>query len=94
MLIDFDNAIKIIKNHKSHDTKIICKALNVIIESKLFDLAESKPPLLKILDEDVSYYACPNCKLNILVLPHDNYCSECGQKLDWSVISDDKKDIK
>lgn len=93
MLIDFDNAIKIVKNHKSHDIKIICKALDVIIESKLFDLAESKLPLLKILDEDVSYYACPNCKLNVLVLPHDNYCSECGQKLDWSVIND-KKDIE
>lgn len=93
MLINVNDAISILKNYKSHDTEIICKALDVIIELKLFDLAKSKLPLLKILDEDVSYYACPNCKLNVLVLPHDNYCSECGQKLDWSVIND-KKDIE
>ena len=25
---------------------------------------------------------CPNCELE--VLKNDNYCSNCGQKIDWS----------
>ncbi len=32
------------------------------------------------------YFKCPKCK-DIVVEEYDNYCRECGQKLDWS---DDK----
>lgn len=36
-------------------------------------------------DEEYIYFKCPNhCSIICEVYPQDNYCRNCGQKLDWS----------
>ena len=39
-------------------------------------------PMKPIQNNDPRFYDCPNCQENISSV--ENYCPDCGQKLDWS----------
>ena len=38
------------------------------------------------MDDDCLLYHCPGCGEKDAILQGDNYCFNCGQKLDWSDI--------
>ena len=46
---------------------------------------EKQIPKKPIMRKDVAetYYICPECEWGVDRFD-DNYCSDCGQKLDWS----------
>lgn len=46
---------------------------------------EKQIPKKPIMRKDVAetYYICPECEWEVDKFD-DNYCSDCGQKLDWS----------
>lgn len=56
--------------------------------SEYIDQEVPKKPILQRFYEDDKkyiYFKCPNhCTTYCEVYPQDNYCSSCGQKLDWS----------
>ena len=41
-------------------------------------------------DDDTDFYICPNCKKELVAIDSidyyetENYCSHCGQALDWN----------
>ena len=39
-----------------------------------------------VLKKDTKLYKCPRC--DSYIRPNQNYCSECGQALDWSTGND------
>ena len=43
-----------------------------------------KKPLYENKCDDCVVYSCPACKDEKLILDGDNYCTACGQALDWS----------
>ena len=49
------------------------------------DALEKQIPKKPIMRKDVAetYYICPECEWGVDKFD-DNYCSDCGQKLDWS----------
>ena len=49
------------------------------------DALEKQIPKKPIMRKDVAetYYICPECEWEVDKFD-DNYCSDCGQKLDWS----------
>lgn len=53
---------------------------------------EPKKPILRRFyedDEEYIYFNCPNrCDIYCQVYPQDNYCRNCGQKLDWSELEE------
>ena len=62
---------------------------NNICDGKEIDVAiealEKQIPKKPIMRKDVAetYYICPECEWGVDKFD-DNYCSDCGQKLDWS----------
>ncbi len=44
---------------------------------------EPKKPLYENIYGDCAVYSCPVCKDETMILNGDNYCTMCGQKLDW-----------
>ena len=54
---------------------LACKALEKQIPKK---------PLYENTYDDCVVYSCPACKDEKLILSGDNYCTTCGQALDWS----------
>lgn len=42
-----------------------------------------KKPLYEKTYGDCAVYSCPVCKDETMILNGDNYCTMCGQKLDW-----------
>ena len=42
-----------------------------------------KKPLYENTYDDCVVYSCPACKDEKLILSGDNYCTTCGQALDW-----------
>lgn len=42
-----------------------------------------KKPLYENIYGDCAVYSCPVCKDETMILNGDNYCTMCGQKLDW-----------
>lgn len=55
----------------------IDKDFNLLKEA----LKRNEPMKVDLKTECDGLYDCPNCKL--LVNDADEFCSECGQKLDW-----------
>lgn len=59
-------------------------------EQALYDGAEAlekqipKKPLYENTYDDCVVYSCPACKDEKLILSGENYCTTCGQALDWS----------
>lgn len=49
-----------------------------------------KRPLRKNACGDCVVYSCPACKDGRLILDGDNYCTMCGQKLDWGGDDNDR----
>lgn len=49
------------------------------------DALEKQIPKKPIMRKDVAetYYICPECEWEVDKFD-DNYCSDCGQKLDWA----------
>lgn len=64
--------------HKNHN---ICdgKEIDAAIEA-LEKQIPKKPIMIKDVAE--TYYICPECEWEVDKFD-DNYCSDCGQKLDW-----------
>lgn len=62
------------------------RALGTVEELRV---ARDKQVAMKICEHDFydepHYYQCPNCK-NIVIGNEQEYCEECGQKLDWEEV--------
>ena len=44
----------------------------------------AKKPYVLPINREENFTYCPNCKRNgVLVTPSYDYCTKCGQKLDW-----------
>lgn len=73
------DAIKVLKMVETHGS-LTTKAKDMAIKALEKQIAK-KPILDKV-------YICPTCKSEMYCEPdymqlHFNYCTECGQKLDW-----------
>lgn len=62
----------------------IAHALDVILPK--YDKLENRDTPMKTFS--TNYHICPNCK-NTYLTKYQNYCDNCGQRLDWSVNVDD-----
>ena len=76
-------AISCLKSYKKYlKDHNICgrEEIDVAIEA-----LEKQIPKKPIMRKDVAetYYICPECEWEVDKFD-DNYCSDCGQKLDWS----------
>lgn len=88
----YQEAIKVIKsNYPPSNYSMLREALGLSI--KLLEKATPK----KVLNEGDGEYThkCPNCLYGVgtivvddlgKYIEHDDYCSTCGQRLDWSDI--------
>ena len=69
---------------RSHDS---CEGYDCYENSVkvIADALEKQIPKKPIMRKDVAetYYICPECEWEVDRFD-DNYCSDCGQKLDWS----------
>jgi uncharacterized Zn ribbon protein len=72
----------------SHNTKLVLDVSNDDIGLIIEALEKQKEK--KVIDitpffSDTGVYRCPKCKdIYTFKQGKPNYCSECGQKLDWS----------
>ena len=58
---------------------------NIECESVIISSLEKQiPKKAKYIDGDYDMPLCPNCGLSVEGNDEDNYCSVCGQALDWS----------
>ena len=67
---------KYLKDHNICDGKEIGIAIDAL-EKQI----PKKPIMVK--DTAETYYICSECEMEVDKFD-DNYCSDCGQKLDWS----------
>lgn len=70
-----ERAIKELESHIYLDDFADKKSYNLAIEA----LKKQIPKKPKLSEYD---YSCPNCEFEYLI--NEKYCSNCGQKLDWS----------
>lgn len=83
-----DEAFKVITQQFTNDiSKVkIYKAERKAIKTlqELVDKATPKEPIEDTTHPIGTYY-CPNCQKEFDMLQwHDEYCSICGQRIDWS----------
>lgn len=68
------------------DDEIICKAIEKAIPKKTLTVfADSITPDSSIVGRTA--LVCPSC--NSFLLERQNYCTKCGQVLDWKEIKGD-----
>ena len=76
-----------LKHVYSHNTKLVLDVSNddigLIIEGLEKQIAK-KPRIIGVSDY-AEYMKCPQCRLTTAVYSNmrPDYCSKCGQKLDW-----------
>jgi hypothetical protein len=69
------------------DTSRIDQCADALLEAA--NTASARP--VKRETTPVGDYRCPNCNAAFIeALGRTNYCGNCGQKLDWSMSSDEK----
>lgn len=67
--------------HNELNAIYITEALDMAIEA--LEKQIPKKPLYEKTYGDCAVYSCPVCKDETMILNGDNYCTMCGQKLDW-----------
>lgn len=67
--------------HNELNAIYITEALDMAIEA--LEKQIPKKPLYENKLDDCVVYSCPVCKDETMILNGDNYCTMCGQKLNW-----------
>ena len=87
--MDAKEAINILAKMQNYDSKENVEALEIAISAlEKVETLEAENARLKEKEtpkEPVKYnnfHRCPSCEEGLL--PKQNFCDECGQKLDWS----------
>lgn len=90
-------ALEIIKNEMPYESGVINKALSMI-ENAVEKQIPKKPIVKSYFCHYVNYqdFLCPYCRNHIILKVDGNfiagkkqqYCDDCGQKLDWSEQND------
>ena len=83
----YEEAIKAIKdNYPSSGYTMLCKGLDIAIECIEKQIPKKPLHFIQTFEngcDDWEYDCCPICG-NGVTEDYDNYCSNCGQALDWS----------
>ena len=76
-----------LKHVYSHNTKLVLDVENKDIELIIGALEKqiAKKPRIIGASDYAEYMKCPQCRLTTAVYSNmrPDYCSKCGQKLDW-----------
>ena len=76
-------AISCLKSDKEYlKDHNICDGEEIGIAIEALEKQIPKKPIMR-KDVAETYYICPECEWEVDKFD-DNYCSDCGQKLDWS----------
>lgn len=85
--------IKRIRTEETEERKIDrCVALNLAIESLEKQVPQKVVGMHRstnkededVYGEDAKFGNCPSCKLLVCSVWNNEYCGDCGQRLDWS----------
>lgn len=60
----------------------ICDGKEIDVAIEALEKQIPKKPIM-VKDKAETYYICSECEMEVDRFD-DNYCSDCGQKLDWS----------
>ena len=76
-------AISCLKSDKEYlKDHNICDGEEIDIAIEALEKQIPKKPIMR-KDVAETYYICPECEWEVDKFD-DNYCSDCGQKLDWA----------
>lgn len=64
------------------EAKTKCSVCHIPVAIEALEKQIPKKPIM-IKDTAETYYICSECEMEVDKFD-DNYCSDCGQKLDWS----------
>ena len=54
-------------------------------------LMKSKPQMVIVAPDDDNFpdhFECPRCSIRMNLFSHPNYCSNCGQALEWKEVGE------
>ena len=75
-------AISCLKSDKEYlKDHNICSGEEIYIAIEALEKQIPKKPIM-VKDTAETYYICSECEMEVDKVD-DNYCSDCGQKLDW-----------
>lgn len=80
---DYQEALNWISEGNLITNKPFVELLQELVDKEKAEKGIYKVVNYKILNQE-NYYICPKCNSHISSLFHNNYCGNCGQKLDWN----------